>query len=159
MSELISVGAVAGVALSSTGLLASAVKKSMSFHHNTSSQKLTTTNDALTFCKEVKNTFQDERKKYELFLDVMRNYKAQRVDRRNVIAVVEDLFKGHPKLISGFNTFLSKGYKKTLEAAVDPKVKVQFEAAISFVMKIKNRFQHDKQVEVVLMRTTKLRTS
>ncbi|KAL6123896.1 hypothetical protein ACLB2K_076413 [Fragaria x ananassa] len=115
------VGAVAGVALASTALLASTIKKSMSFDHNTSSQKLTTTNDALTFCKEVKNTFRDERKKYELFLDVMRNYKAQRVDRRNVIAVVDDLFKGHPKLISGFNTFLQRVIRKLLRLLWIPK--------------------------------------
>ncbi|XP_004304965.1 PREDICTED: paired amphipathic helix protein Sin3-like 3-like [Fragaria vesca subsp. vesca] len=90
---------VAGVALvASTGvLLTSAVKKSLSSdHHNTSSQKLTT-NDALTFLKEVKETFRDEIIRemfyYLFFEDVMKIFKSQRFDRTDVIAVVEGLFK------------------------------------------------------------------
>ena len=41
------------------------------------SQKLTT-NDALTYLKEVKDMFQDQREKYDMFLDVMKDFKAQR---------------------------------------------------------------------------------
>lgn len=42
-----------------------------------STQKLTT-NDALTYLKEVKDMFQDQREKYDMFLDVMKDFKAQR---------------------------------------------------------------------------------
>ena len=42
-----------------------------------SAQKLTT-NDALTYLKEVKDMFQDQREKYDMFLDVMKDFKAQR---------------------------------------------------------------------------------
>lgn len=41
------------------------------------SQKLTTS-DALTYLKEVKDMFQDQREKYDMFLEVMKDFKAQR---------------------------------------------------------------------------------
>ncbi|EYU34691.1 hypothetical protein MIMGU_mgv1a0002561mg, partial [Erythranthe guttata] len=112
-----------------------------------SAQKLTT-NDALTYLKNVKDRFQDQREKYDKFLDVMKDFKAQRIDTAGVIARVKDLFKGHPNLILGFNTFLPKGYEITLtdEEEAPPKRTVEFEEAISFVNKIKKRFQSDDHV-------------
>ncbi|KAL3526467.1 hypothetical protein ACH5RR_011123 [Cinchona calisaya] len=112
-----------------------------------SSQKLTT-NDALTYLKEVKDMFQDQREKYDMFLDVMKDFKAQRIDTAGVIARVKDLFKGHPNLILGFNTFLPKGYEITLndDEEAQPKRTVEFEEAISFVNKIKKRFQNEDHV-------------
>ncbi|KAK2998671.1 hypothetical protein RJ639_022795, partial [Escallonia herrerae] len=110
-------------------------------------QKLTT-NDALTYLKEVKEMFRDQREKYDMFLDVMKDFKAQRIDTTGVIARVKELFKGHNNLIFGFNTFLPKGYEITLvdEEEAPPKRTVEFEEAISFVNKIKNRFQNDDHV-------------
>ncbi|BFG26777.1 hypothetical protein CerSpe_130510 [Prunus speciosa] len=110
------------------------------------SQKLTT-NDALTYLKEVKEMFQDQREKYDMFLEVMKDFKAQRTDTAGVIARVKELFKGHNNLILGFNTFLPKGYEITLdEDETPPKKTVEFEEAISFVNKIKKRFQNDDHV-------------
>ncbi|GER35778.1 paired amphipathic helix protein Sin3-like 1 [Striga asiatica] len=112
-----------------------------------STQKLTT-NDALSYLKQVKDMFQDQKEKYESFLDVMKDFKAQRIDTAGVIARVKELFKGHPNLILGFNTFLPKGYEITLtdEEEALPKRTVEFEEAISFVNKIKRRFQKDDHV-------------
>lgn len=42
-----------------------------------STQKLTT-NDALVYLKRVKDIFQDKRQQYEDFLEVMKDFKAQR---------------------------------------------------------------------------------
>lgn len=42
-------------------------------------QKLTTS-DALAYLKAVKDIFQDNRDKYEEFLEVMKDFKAQRFD-------------------------------------------------------------------------------
>ena len=42
-------------------------------------QKLTT-NDALAYLKAVKEMFQDKKEKYEEFLEVMKDFKAQRYD-------------------------------------------------------------------------------
>ncbi|CAL1357250.1 unnamed protein product [Linum trigynum] len=111
-------------------------------------QKLTT-NDALTYLKAVKEIFQDKRDKYDDFLEVMKDFKAQRIDTAGVIGRVKDLFKGHRDLILGFNTFLPKGYEITLplEGEQPPQKKpVEFEEAISFVNKIKTRFQGDDHV-------------
>ncbi|XWS22532.1 hypothetical protein CRYUN_Cryun29cG0044500 [Craigia yunnanensis] len=113
-----------------------------------STQKLTT-NDALAYLKAVKDLFQENREKYDDFLEVMKDFKAQRIDTAGVIARVKELFKGHRNLILGFNTFLPKGYEITLppEDEQPPQKKpVEFEEAINFVNKIKTRFQGDDQV-------------
>ncbi|BBG94142.1 SIN3-like 4 [Prunus dulcis] len=98
-------------------------------------QKLTTS-DALAYLKAVKDIFQDNRDKYEEFLEVMKDFKAQRIDTA-----------GHRELILGFNTFLPKGYEITLpledEQQPPQKKPVEFEEAINFVNKIKTRFQGD----------------
>ncbi|XP_060214426.1 paired amphipathic helix protein Sin3-like 4 isoform X1 [Lycium barbarum] len=112
-----------------------------------SSANKLTTNDALGYLKAVKEIFQDRRDKYDEFLEVMKDFKAQRIDTSGVIARVKELFKGHRSLILGFNTFLPKGYEIT-NPEDEPPVKkpVEFEEAISFVNKIKTRFQGDDLV-------------
>lgn len=44
---------------------------------STGNQKLTT-NDALTYLKAVKDIFHDNKEKYDEFLEVMKDFKAQR---------------------------------------------------------------------------------
>ncbi|KAL0014196.1 hypothetical protein SO802_001265 [Lithocarpus litseifolius] len=105
--------------------------------------------DALTFLKAVKDTFQDQREKYDMFLEVMKDFMAQRTDKVGVIARVKELFKGHNYLIFGFNAFLPKGYEITLDdddEAAPQKKAIEFLEAISFVYKIKKRFQNDEHV-------------
>ncbi|XP_009415815.2 paired amphipathic helix protein Sin3-like 4 isoform X1 [Musa acuminata AAA Group] len=102
-----------------------------------------TTNDALAYLKAVKDIFQDKREKYDEFLEVMKDFKSQRIDTNGVIMRVKELFKGHRDLILGFNTFLPKGYEIKLPEEKKP---VEFEEAINFVNKIKNRFQNDDHV-------------
>ncbi|KAK6153046.1 hypothetical protein DH2020_012685 [Rehmannia glutinosa] len=74
--------------------------------------------------------------------------RGESIDTAGVIGRVKELFKGHPNLILGFNTFLPKGYEITLteEEEAPPKRTVEFEEAISFVNKIKKRFQNDDHV-------------
>ncbi|KAK9125519.1 hypothetical protein Scep_014365 [Stephania cephalantha] len=107
-----------------------------------------TTNDALQYLKSVKDIFQDKREKYDEFLEVMKDFKANRIDTAGVIERVKELFKGHRDLILGFNTFLPKGYEITLPPEDEPphKKPVEFEEAINFVNKIKTRFQDDDHV-------------
>ncbi|KAJ4912071.1 Paired amphipathic helix protein Sin3-like 2 [Raphanus sativus] len=112
-----------------------------------------TTHDALSYLKDVKQMFQDQMDKYDMFLSVMKDFKAHRTDTSGVIARVKELFKGHNNLIFGFNTFLPKGCEITLDEVVEeeeeeapPKKTVEFEEAISFVNKIKRRFQHSEDV-------------
>lgn len=42
------------------------------------------------------------------FLEIMKQFKANQIDTAGVIDKVKELFKGHPELILGFNTFLPK---------------------------------------------------
>ncbi|KAA3455980.1 paired amphipathic helix protein Sin3-like 2 isoform X2 [Gossypium australe] len=105
------------------------------------SQKLAM-NEALTYVKEVKEMFQDQKEKYDMFLEVLKDFKAHRTDIVGVIARVTELFKGHNNLIYGFNTFLPKGYGITLDEDEAPQKKtVEFDEAISF-----KRFQNDEHV-------------
>ncbi|KAK8964060.1 Paired amphipathic helix protein Sin3-like 4 [Platanthera guangdongensis] len=109
---------------------------------STNTQKLTT-NDALSYLKAVKDIFQDKVEKYDEFLEVMKDFKSQRIDTSGVIMRVKELFKGHRSLILGFNTFLPSGYEIKLPEEKKP---VEFEEAISFVNKIKNRFQNEESI-------------
>ncbi|XP_050271414.1 paired amphipathic helix protein Sin3-like 2 [Quercus robur] len=103
--------------------------------------------ECLSYIKDVKETFQDQRDKYDMFLEVLKDFKAQRTDTIGASARVKELFEGHNHLIFGFNIFLPKGCEITLEddeAALQKKA--EFEGAINFVIKIKRRFQNDEHV-------------
>uniref|UniRef100_H2YZP7 Paired amphipathic helix protein Sin3a n=1 Tax=Ciona savignyi TaxID=51511 RepID=H2YZP7_CIOSA len=119
--------------------------------------------DALSYLDQVKFQFGNQPQVYTDFLDIMKEFKSQSIDTPGVIARVSHLFNGHPDLIVGFNTFLPPGYKievintntaasqnipssavstnqpqQTTNAAGQP---VEFNHAINYVNKIKNRFQ------------------
>ncbi|XP_024363995.1 paired amphipathic helix protein Sin3-like 4 isoform X2 [Physcomitrium patens] len=103
-----------------------------------------TTDDALAYLKAVKEKFKDDKAKYDEFLEVMKDFKVQKVDTAGVISRVKQLFKGHPQLILGFNTFLPKGYEITLPEEEKPAV--EFDQAINYVNKIKARFAANESV-------------
>ncbi|KAI3731490.1 hypothetical protein L1987_62678 [Smallanthus sonchifolius] len=106
-----------------------------------------TNNDALAYLKDVKDMFHDNEEKYAEFLDVMKDFRAQRVDTTGVIARVKELFRGHRELILGFNAFLPKGYEIVLSQD-EPHAKrpLEFEEAMKFVNKMRMRFQGDEHV-------------
>jgi len=58
---------------------------------NGGAQKLTT-NDALAYLKAVKDIFQDKRDKYDDFLEVMKDFKAQRFDHVVTYSFVHFVF-------------------------------------------------------------------
>ena len=65
--------------------------------------------DALAYLAKVKGEFHDDPDNphiYNLFLDIMKNFKSQQIDTPGVISQVSQLFRGHDHLILGFNTFL-----------------------------------------------------
>ncbi|CAO3579050.1 unnamed protein product [Absidia cylindrospora] len=66
--------------------------------------------DALTYLDQVKVQFSEHPEVYNKFLDIMKDFKSQAIDTPGVIERVSTLFRGHPLLISGFNTFLPPGY-------------------------------------------------
>ncbi|KAJ3159591.1 Transcriptional regulatory protein sin3 [Geranomyces michiganensis] len=78
--------------------------------------------DALSYLDQVKIRFNDQPEVYNRFLDIMKDFKSQALDTPGVIRRVSNLFREHPELISGFNTFLPPGYK--IEPGVNGEVKV-----------------------------------
>ncbi|GAA6003125.1 uncharacterized protein JCM10292_002880 [Rhodotorula paludigena] len=74
--------------------------------------------DALTYLDRVKMTFADQTEVYDRFLTIMKDFKSQGIDTPGVIDRVSTLFRGHPALIQGFNTFLPPGYR--IECTVAP---------------------------------------
>ncbi|CAH8297570.1 unnamed protein product [Eruca vesicaria subsp. sativa] len=106
-----------------------------------------TTRDALEYLKIVKKTYQDKLEVYESFLEVMRDFKAQRTDTCGVTLKVKELFKGEEELLLGFNTFLPKGFEITIEgdqtvpdnADIAPD-NADVAEAISYINKVKARF-------------------
>ncbi|XP_031694706.1 paired amphipathic helix protein Sin3a-like isoform X3 [Anarrhichthys ocellatus] len=67
--------------------------------------------DALSYLDQVKLQFGNQPQVYNDFLDIMKEFKSQSIDTPGVISRVSQLFKAHPDLIVGFNTFLPPGYK------------------------------------------------
>ncbi|KAG5581307.1 hypothetical protein H5410_051934 [Solanum commersonii] len=65
----------------------------------------------LSYVREIKDTFVDQVEKYDIFLDVMKDLKAQRIDHVGVIERVRKLCKGYPSLLLGFNAYLTNGYE------------------------------------------------
>ena len=109
-----------------------------------------TTNDALSYLREVKTRFHNNRKVYDNFLEIMKQFKAQTIDTAGVIKKVKNLFYGHQELILGFNTFLPKGYEIKVEdlPSWPPQQKspVEFDQAITYVNRIKQTFANDERV-------------
>jgi paired amphipathic helix protein Sin3a len=110
-----------------------------------------TTNDALSYLREVKSRFANNRKVYDNFLDIMKQFKAQTIDTAGVIKKVKNLFYGHSELILGFNTFLPKGFEIKVEDLPSwppptQKSPVEFDQAITYVNRIKQTFSNDERV-------------
>ncbi|KAI8615126.1 hypothetical protein BC830DRAFT_1124114 [Chytriomyces sp. MP71] len=74
--------------------------------------------DALSYLDQVKAQFQHQPDVYNRFLDIMKDFKSQSIDTPGVIERVSTLFRGHPTLVTGFNTFLPPGYR--IEATMNP---------------------------------------
>ena len=71
--------------------------------------------DAVQFIEEVKNEFKDTPNTYTEFLDVMRSYKSQRIEKVDAIQRVSNLFQGNDKLLVGFERFLPSGVNLNLQ--------------------------------------------
>lgn len=118
---------------------------------------------ALSYLDQVKHTYRDQPQVYNDFLNIMTEFKSQKIDTPGVINRVMNLFKDHPELIQGFNAFLPPGYKidvvrsnhsgpsrVSVDVAIrsssstiqnQPVTLPTFNNAINFVNKVKNRFR------------------
>ncbi|KAK7386925.1 hypothetical protein VNO78_27301 [Psophocarpus tetragonolobus] len=98
--------------------------------------------DAEQFIKQVHYIFQEKMEKFDEFLQVMIDYKNDRIDVVVLIEKVEAILKEHRDLILGFNKFLPKGYQILLPS----KGKPQMEDALNYLNKVQTRFQDDDHV-------------
>ncbi|KAL8551020.1 hypothetical protein ACS0TY_000193 [Phlomoides rotata] len=111
--------------------------------------------DAISYVKEIRDTFQYQREKYDKFLDVLKDFKAKRINTYGVIDTVKLLFKGQPNLILGFNIFLPEGYEITLDDEEEEQLelenmnfhltvnkKIPFNVALSFIREVKGTLQY-----------------
>ncbi|RKP09630.1 Sin3 family co-repressor-domain-containing protein, partial [Thamnocephalis sphaerospora] len=124
--------------------------------------------DALVYLEDVKKQFADQPDVYNRFLDIMKEFKSHAIDTPGVIDRVLELFGSNMSLIIGFNTFLPPGYeigpdpigvRVTTPQYTRPQGQqgqqsampiasgarphagpAEFNHAITFVNKIKNRF-------------------
>lgn len=104
--------------------------------------------DALSYLDQVKYKFGNQPQVYNDFLDIMKEFKSQSIDTPGVIARVSHLFKGHPELIVGFNTFLPPGYKIEVQcndAVSNRKVMVRL---LTIILKLLGRTSFDKEPNV-----------
>ncbi|CAE6200193.1 unnamed protein product [Arabidopsis arenosa] len=95
------------------------------------------------YLKIVKNKLRNKRDIYVRFLQVMTAYTAHRIDPNGVKSVVKELFKEDQELISGFNTFLPKGFEITLNCEQTPPtnfIDVEYSEALDFVRMVKSKF-------------------
>ena len=105
-----SVGAVSVSQAPPLTVSGAAVSVAAPTSNNTQFQRLKV-EDALSYLDQVKYKFGNQPQVYNDFLDIMKEFKSQSIDTPGVIQRVSNLFKGHPELIVGFNTFLPPGYK------------------------------------------------
>ncbi|KAJ3140366.1 Transcriptional regulatory protein sin3 [Physocladia obscura] len=87
-------------------------------NHNPYQPRSLNVKDALSYLDQVKLQFQHQPDVYNRFLDIMKEFKSQSIDTPGVIERVSTLFRGHPTLVTGFNTFLPPGYR--IEATMNP---------------------------------------
>ncbi|CAL9216137.1 unnamed protein product [Arabidopsis halleri] len=65
-----------------------------------------TKDDAYAYVRAVRDHFRNDRKKYEDFLAIMKDFKTRKINRADCIRAVLELLNGDRDLITGFNAFL-----------------------------------------------------
>ncbi|XP_056176267.1 paired amphipathic helix protein Sin3-like 1 [Syzygium oleosum] len=83
-----------------------------------------------------------------MFQQIMIDFKSQRIDRARVVAIAKELFKGHNRLIHGFNTFLPVGCEIALDEAPVSKKPASLEDAIDFIHKLKECFRIEEHIYI-----------
>ncbi|KAI8543546.1 hypothetical protein RHMOL_Rhmol08G0227100 [Rhododendron molle] len=91
-------------------------------------------NEALRFVRSVRLAFGDDSKEYVEFLYLMNEFKNKRTNIQAFHLRIRDLFKEHPELVAGFNTFLPAGYEIPMQDQNDE---------IVFVNKVMAAYEHD----------------
>ncbi|XP_059639668.1 paired amphipathic helix protein Sin3-like 5 isoform X2 [Cornus florida] len=99
--------------------------------------------NAIIYLNKVRDTFKSQIPKLNMFQNLMREFKAQRIDLPDLLERLEELFIGHDNLVIGLNMLLPERYQISLtddDEDEEPKKTVKFQKAIDFVNNVQNRF-------------------
>ncbi|KAJ4765389.1 paired amphipathic helix Sin3-like protein [Rhynchospora pubera] len=116
------------------------------------SKNNTTTKDALEYLTKVREAFKETPDLYAEFLQIMKDFKSNKIGVHEVKDKVVNLFCGHDDLLLGFNVFLPEEHTIRIPTPVPKLVQapkhlpVNFDEAMSFVNKIKSRFVDEPSV-------------
>jgi len=101
--------------------------------------KKRTTGDALALLAAIKHKNME---KYESFIQILLDFKAENIDTRVVKLRVYELLNGHEDLILKFNTFVPTQYeiKLPLDHDNDKSRRLEIKAVLSFLKKVKDTF-------------------
>eukprot|EP01084_Bolivina_argentea_P240144 403516_1 len=116
--------------------------------------------DAKNFLERVKETFKNTKGVYDRFVEIMKNFKHDRLNTGGVIKEVQDLFSGHDDLFLGFQNFLPAAGLVTQDElreiqqnintsnrnGHDTNVNPDFNMAVTFICKIKQRFGSHRRI-------------
>ncbi|XP_045820398.1 uncharacterized protein LOC123913639 [Trifolium pratense] len=128
------------------------IKLPMDHDDNEQQGRQLETNDALAFLKKVKDVFQGKnREKYDEFLEILKDFKAQRIHTSIVVERVKEMFKGHTDLISGFNVFLPNTFQIQLHTGRRSETEdaSAFIEKVKDVFEVKNKEKYDEFLEIL----------
>jgi len=126
--------------------------------------------DAKNFLERVKDAFRNQRGVYDKFVEIMKNFKHDKLNTGGVIQEVQDLFDGHEELFVGFQNFLpatglvSEEELRQIQRHMAPRntsapntnpgpteptpgsAPPDFNMAVTFICKIKQRFGSHRRI-------------
>jgi len=131
--------------------------------------------DAKNFLERVKDAFKNQKGVYDRFVEIMKNFKHDKLNTGGVIHEVQELFGGHEELFVGFQNFLpatglvseeevrqmvSAGNRSNATARAAPNMNggaaateqsnsgspPDFNMAVTFICKIKQRFGSHRRI-------------
>ncbi|PIL27730.1 hypothetical protein GSI_10883 [Ganoderma sinense ZZ0214-1] len=66
--------------------------------------------EVITYVQSVQQEFAEQPEVYAEFLDILKDFRLQRIDTQAVVERVSSLFQGHPALLQGFSVFIPADY-------------------------------------------------
>ncbi|CAK9150271.1 unnamed protein product [Ilex paraguariensis] len=115
-------------------------------------EKLYVQQEAETYLRLVKQTFHDQTEKYYEFINVVKDYLAQKIDETLLLSIVKKLFDGYDDLVTGLKAFLPANKTvitspEVYNNVVDDETQTSsWTSQIEFFNKVGNRFLDDPRM-------------
>ncbi|WVZ14022.1 hypothetical protein V8G54_011588 [Vigna mungo] len=118
------------------------------YRQNQSIPQRASIGDALNFLNRAKDVFWDQMEKYDMMIQILKDYKDERITCAVVAARMKELLSGHPTLIMRFNNFLPKELEIKLKH--EPRQEI-----VRLVDNIKERFKNDQDAYASFLESMK----